>query len=74
MWPAGVAAADYGHDVKEVYNNVGSALAEHGQIESAVPYFEKAATLDERYVLPRWNLFRTALQEEDWTRARIRLD
>lgn len=54
--------------VKQLHNNIGSALAEHGLSEEAIGYFQKAARLDDYYTVPRWNLFRLFKQlgrEED---------
>lgn len=44
--------------VKELFNNIGSALAEHGLGREAVDYFRQAAEFDPRYATPRWNLVR----------------
>jgi tetratricopeptide (TPR) repeat protein len=49
----------YGRGIKEVINNIGSALAEHGRIDDAISYYHKAATMDLDYEAPRWNLART---------------
>ena len=42
--------------IKEIYNNVGSALAEAGMVGEAVGYYEQAARSDWRYGPARWNL------------------
>jgi tetratricopeptide (TPR) repeat protein len=44
------------HGVKEMYNNIGSALAEHQLLREAVSYFQKAIELDDQYQSPRRNL------------------
>jgi len=67
------SAAQYGEGIKEVFNNLGSALAEHGHPDSAEPYFAQAAALDRHYLVPRWNLYRVAAAREDWPLARVRL-
>ncbi|MCP4249068.1 MAG: DUF2723 domain-containing protein [bacterium] len=67
------AAARHGRGIKEIFNNIGSALAEHGQADQAIGYLEQAASLDARYTLPRWNLFRLARERERWGRARDRM-
>jgi tetratricopeptide (TPR) repeat protein len=67
-------ACTYGKGVKELPNNIGSALAEHGHASEARPYFEQAATLDRHYALPRWNLYRVARDQRDWPEARKQLE
>lgn len=62
-------AVEYGWGIKELYNNIGSALAEHGQREAARPFFEEATRLDRYYVLPRRNLARMAMIEQRWAEA-----
>lgn len=54
--------------IKEVFNNVGSALAEAGAIDDAIRYYEDAAKLDWRYAPARWNLARIfkSVQKFDW--------
>jgi hypothetical protein len=66
-------AAEAGAGIKEVFNNLGSAWAEHGYPNRARPHFESAADLDPRYATPRWNLFRIARAHRDWTAAEQRL-
>ncbi|HRX83402.1 MAG TPA: DUF2723 domain-containing protein [Phycisphaerae bacterium] len=68
------SAARFGAEIKEVFNNIGSALAEYGHPAQAEPYFEQAAAIDRHYVLPRWNLYRVAADRGDWPRARERLE
>lgn len=46
--------------IKEVYNNIGSALAEHGLLGHAQRYYQRALKLDDRYVSALWNLARTS--------------
>lgn len=67
-------AGNFGEGIKELFNNIGSALAEHGDPADAVPYFEQAAALDRHYALPRWNLYRVARERRDWPTARERLE
>ena len=69
----GKAEERKGRGSKEIFNNIGSALAEHGQADQAISYLEQAASLDARYTLPRWNLFRLARERERWGRACDRL-
>ena len=45
--------------VKEVDNNIGSALAENGLLDAAQRYYRQALRLDDRYVSALWNLART---------------
>lgn len=49
---------EYAQDIKEIYNNVGSALAEAGRLDEAIGRYEYAAKLDWRYTPARWNLAR----------------
>lgn len=67
-------AAHHGRGIREVFNNLGSALAENGLSREAETRFRQAAVLDWRYVLPRWNLFRLFLREERWSDARAQLE
>jgi len=67
-------SAKYGHDIKEVYNNIGSALAEHRIPKEAIPYFHMAACLDPGYATPRWNLFRLYQDHGDYEEARVTLE
>ena len=67
-------AVEYAQDIKELYNNVGSALGEHGLDDGALPYFQRAAELDARYVMPRWNLFRFYRKQEQWQQAAGQLE
>lgn len=66
-------AAEYGRGIKEVFNNLGSVLAEHGLEPAAIDQFERAAALDWRYALPRWNLFRLNKKQGRWEEARRQL-
>ena len=66
-------AVEVGHGIKEVYNNIGSALAEHDREGWATRYFETAVGLDPRYTLPRWNLFRISKKHARWQEARDHL-
>lgn len=63
-------AAEYGRGIKEAFNNIGSALAEHGQDAEAEKYLSEAAGLDGRYLTPRWNLFRLSAKHARWDEAR----
>lgn len=63
-------AADFGEGVKELLNNIGSALGEYGHTAKAEPYFKQAAALDRHYALPRRNLFRIAAGRHDWEEAK----
>jgi Flp pilus assembly protein TadD len=49
---------EYATGVKEVLNNVGSALAESGDDDDAIRLYRQAADMDARYCPPRWNLAR----------------
>ncbi len=51
-------AARHIHSIKEGFNNIGSALAEHNRPVEAIPYFQHAAALDAKYLTPQWNLVR----------------
>lgn len=66
-------AATYGRGIKEAFNNLGSVLAEHGLESAAIDRFERAAALDWRYALPRWNLFRIHKKTGQWEAARRQL-
>jgi len=61
-------AARHAWDVKEVYNNIGSTLAEAGLTGEGVGYYEQAAKLDWRYTPARWNLAKIfkSLGKYDW--------
>lgn len=48
--------AAYAWGIKEVFNNVGSALAEYGEVDAGIGYYEKAARMDWMYAPARWNL------------------
>ncbi len=63
-------AARHGAGIKEVFNNLGSALAEHRQADAARDYFRTAADLDPHYITPRRNLYRIARLEQRWSDAR----
>ena len=68
------SAAAHGREIKEVFNNLGSALGEHGFDENAIEYFRQAASLDVHYALPRWNLFRTYKARGNWPQAKYWLE
>ncbi|MCG3132474.1 MAG: hypothetical protein FLDDKLPJ_03324 [Phycisphaerae bacterium] len=61
---------DYGWGVKEIANNVGSALAEAGQVSEAVSYFKIASTIDPEYTTAWWNLARIQKALGDYPGAR----
>ena len=42
-------AAHHGGDVKEVFNNIGSALAEYGMVNEAIGYYRRATQLEHAY-------------------------
>jgi hypothetical protein len=48
-------ATRYGVGIREVQNNVGSALAEYGYLEASLEFFRRAAAFDGDYATPRWN-------------------
>ena len=52
-------ATRHAQGIKESFNNVGSALADHGYFAEAVQYFQEARRLDPHYLTPRRNLART---------------
>ncbi len=53
-------SAQVAEGIKEVYNNIGSALAEHGQLAVARQYYQKALGFDGKYVSALWNIARTS--------------
>lgn len=55
--------------IKQVMNNIGSALAEHGLIEPAQRYYDRALSLDQTYESAIWNQARTAKQVGAYDRA-----
>ncbi|MCK4661141.1 MAG: DUF2723 domain-containing protein, partial [Phycisphaerae bacterium] len=67
-------AAQFGAGIKEVYNNIGSALGEYGHPEQAITYFQQAARLDSRYKTPRFNLFRTFQNQGRRQESRAQLE
>lgn len=52
------AALEVAWGLKEIINNIGSALADHGHVDEAIIHYEAAARLDWRYAPARWNLAR----------------
>lgn len=50
------ATIDVAWGMKEIFNNVASALADHELIDDAIAYYETAAKMDWRYGPARWNL------------------
>ncbi len=63
------AAMGYGWGVKEIANNIGSALAENGLTQQALAYFRRASELDPRYATARWNEARVRKALRDWAGA-----
>lgn len=59
----------YAAGVKEMFNNIGSALAEFGRQEDAIAYYQRAAGLDPRYAPPRWNLARLHKKRAEFGQA-----
>ncbi len=57
------------HGVKEVMNNIGSALAEHGLTQPAEHYYARALRLEADYTSALWNQARTLKSEGKWKRA-----
>lgn len=55
--------------LKEEMNNLGTLLAEYGQTESSIRFFENAARLDKEYLTPRWNLARLFKAQGDQLHA-----
>jgi Flp pilus assembly protein TadD len=49
-------SATLSEGLKEEINNLGTLLAEFGQTEKAIQFYEKAARLSKSYLTPRWNL------------------
>lgn len=66
--------ARWPHVSRELWNNIGSALAEAGDTPRAAAYFERALALDPRYGLARKNLAVTLYNQERWTEARALLE
>jgi hypothetical protein len=62
-------AAGFGHGIREVFNNIGSALGEHGHADLAQDYFLRAAEIDRHYTMPRWNLFRAYRNQREFDKA-----
>ncbi|MCC7293437.1 MAG: DUF2723 domain-containing protein [Phycisphaerales bacterium] len=62
-------ACEYGHGIKEVYNNIGCALAERGRGEEAMAYLDRAAALAPGYGVPLWNKLRVLKARKDWAAA-----
>ena len=59
----------YAWGIKEIYNNVASALAEAGRVDEAIAFYEEAARLDWRYGPARWNLAKIfrSLGQIEWS-------
>jgi len=60
---------EYGWGIKELANNIGSALAEHGYTEDALAYYTKASDMDKRYEAPRWNMARLCKSLKQYDKA-----
>jgi len=54
-------SARLAHGIKEVYNNIGSALAEQGLLNEALSYYKYALLLDKDYISALWNIARTCM-------------
>lgn len=59
----------YAAGVKEIFNNIGSALADFNCEEDAIRYYQSAAALDPRYTPPRWNLARLHKSRAEFSQA-----
>ena len=59
--------------IKEPFNNVGSALAEHGFTEQAIDRLEHARSLDKSYAMPRWNLVHLYEKQENLEKVKTLL-
>lgn len=62
-------SADYGTGIKEIFNNIGCALAEHGLIDNAIDYYNQACDISPMYKSVRWNLSRLHKSHQDWESA-----
>jgi tetratricopeptide (TPR) repeat protein len=62
-------AAKCGSGIREVYNNIGSAMAENGLQDEAMPYYEEATKIDPAYKAAWWNLARVAKATDRWDLA-----
>lgn len=62
-------SAERGQGIKEVFNNIGCALAEYGLADEAVRYYRLACDNDDRYASARWNLARLYKSRQQWRRA-----
>lgn len=51
-------AERHGQWIRESYNNIASALAEHGLTQDALGLYRRALAIDPRYPNARWNLAR----------------
>ncbi len=61
--------ANVAHGIKEVYNNIASALAEHGLLEHARRYYRNALKIDHEYTSALWNIARTCSALKDYEAA-----
>jgi Flp pilus assembly protein TadD len=55
--------------VKQVYNNIGSALAEHGRLAEALTFYQRALDEDPRYAVPLRNLVAIHKRRGELTQA-----
>ena len=62
-------AGELATGIKEVYNNIGSALAENGLLDVAREYYRRALSLDDTYVNGLWNVARTSMAVGDFKEA-----
>ena len=61
--------AEHGWGIKEICNNIGSALAEHGLTAEALDYYRRATQIDPRYKAAWWNMARVAKSLQQWDLA-----
>ena len=66
-------AAAYASGIREVPNNIGSVLAEHGLPEEAIPYFERPVAIDPTYTTALRNIARVCKGLSKWTKAEAAL-
>ena len=62
-------AGAYGWGIKEISNNIGSALAENGLADKSITYFEQASQWDPKYTTSRWNTARVLKALRRWENA-----
>lgn len=62
-------AAALSEGIREMFNNIGSALAEHGLEDESMEYYLRAARMDPAYEAPRWNLGRMFKHRQEFDDA-----